>query len=598
FQTEAMIPAQAGWDPWYYAPAPQNLSLPQLFQQQVYQRYALNVYTDATTPISDYTQRCCYRKCLGLLRFSEAIADYFDLLDAAIQEITSYSMRLRDIVPAIECGNEMNHFYDTSDPAAAMEMGRFHALLAGPIMARGLGLRARLGELFCYLGDPSNLSDWDSILAWLRDTITEGMASETVRWLYAAYRPFMDPLWASLAREAGWKWWTSADAWRAGDLVHEVGFHWFTWTDGMYRAETDLRTEVAKMITTVCTDVDVHALTGGRDLTWSCCVGFMGSRPSVPITHYPRQPEDDTYYENNTLAHQGGMLVRRMLAAITQATPPTFVTWYSSMDGLTSAISGWDLYSSTGIRNVLFIDTSGGAAAAEPQGPFPAEPEYFVCQVHAWRRPAWYALRRLAWLRARSAVIEQVYSNPDCGAMAIRLVARDGFLPPEALSSPQEVTTYRYAYVCWLDQQGAAEDSVAEWVLRLFTGHPGWEELPLVPGSSCGAPATPNPDALDFPGDEQVDWSATPQESWVEDLTTEFLQILAIHVLPAEPTSNPAPICVLCDHEVVGISLQRSGVAGPVLIESEDITSPPAGQVGLQNALRGGPVGLQPPQKS
>ncbi|MFH1469594.1 MAG: hypothetical protein ABIO70_34735, partial [Pseudomonadota bacterium] len=46
FQTEAMIPAQAGWDPWYYAPAPQNLSLPQLFQQQVYQRYALNVYTD------------------------------------------------------------------------------------------------------------------------------------------------------------------------------------------------------------------------------------------------------------------------------------------------------------------------------------------------------------------------------------------------------------------------------------------------------------------------------------------------------------------------------------------------------------------------
>jgi hypothetical protein len=45
-------------------------------------------------------------------------------------------------------------------------------------------------------------------------------------------------------------------------------------------------------------------------------------------------------------------------------------------------------------------------------------------------------------------------------------------------------------------------------------------------------------------------------------------QHLDLEILPSDPATDPAPICVLCDHEVVGMSLRREPIAtGEVILE-------------------------------
>jgi hypothetical protein len=465
----------------------------------------------------------------------------------------------------------MDTFYDLTSHetmlAAAREFGRYHALLTGPIMARGLGLRGRLGETFFWYKDHA---DWDRIVLWLRKTITAGVVEEVWRWYQAAFAPGDDPLWESLAQEAGWTWWTSPGAGCAGDLVHEVGFHSFTWIDSPddkanYRPETDFAEEAAKLVDAVARHGDVWAALG-HYLEWSCCVGFQGSRPSHPAWN-------DEYFEGNTLAHQGGMLVRRMLAAHSQQPLPTFVTWYSSMDGLTAGDRDWGLYASCGLRNVLF---EGDLAALDKLGPLPTDEGLFVCGTHAWPRPAWFTLRRLAWLLARARRVEWRYSNPTSGAALIRLVATGSFydpLEPAAIAVwPDRARAYGYAYIAWVDGTTAAKAGVTSLVITLETPSGVWsphdrfwKTLPLVPTVDCGGPSSiPPTDGLGFASEVSTDWDATPQRSTVTERWGGGVDTLEIEVLPSDPADNPSPICVLCDHEVVGLRLTRvvSGVTG------------------------------------
>ncbi|MFH1463646.1 MAG: hypothetical protein ABIO70_04595 [Pseudomonadota bacterium] len=145
FQKHAYIPVDAGWDPWYWGFTGRASAA------VTYQRYALNLWREDPGEGS-YAQDCCYRKCLGLLTFADLVGEYLGLLSEAIEDCTGGAVTLTDIVPAVECGNEMDTFYNLTSHetqlAAAREFGRYHALLVGPILARGLGLRARLGETF------------------------------------------------------------------------------------------------------------------------------------------------------------------------------------------------------------------------------------------------------------------------------------------------------------------------------------------------------------------------------------------------------------------------------------------------------------------
>ncbi|MFH1463636.1 MAG: hypothetical protein ABIO70_04545 [Pseudomonadota bacterium] len=180
-------------------------------------------------------------------------------------------------------------------------------------------------------------------------------------------------------------------------------------------------------------------------------MGFQGSRPSDPAW-------GDEYFVGNTLLHQGGMVVRRLLAAFTQQNPPTFATWYASMDALTECDMGWDLYSSTGLRNVLIKERTSGTPAAEPAGPLISPRGLFTCGTHAWPRPAWFTLRRLAWLLARAQRPERVYLDPTSGAVLVRLVAAESFYaspppPPSthlaALAEPAWVRGIGHSTVTW-----------------------------------------------------------------------------------------------------------------------------------------------------
>jgi hypothetical protein len=248
------------------------------------------------------------------------------------------------------------------------------------------------------------------------------------------------------------------------------------------------------------------------------------------------------------------------------------------MDALTRGETGWDLYSSTGLRNVLYGDEG---ALVEERGPYPKLQGDFEHAVHAWPRPAWYTLRRLAWLLARAQRVKRVHESPDCGAMAVLLVAREGFATPSAILSAElggaRARPCRYAYVAWLDGTKAAAAGATAWVIELripsWSVRGDWSVLPLVPVVECGS--VPPIDSYGFAGAATVDWDATPRTSTVSERWTLGAHFIDIVVTPSEPGTNPAPICVLCDHEVVGMSLRWTspvtGVAERAPIEIEGI---------------------------
>jgi hypothetical protein len=74
----------------------------------------------------------------------------------------------------------------------------------------------------------------------------------------------------------------------------------------------------------------------------------------------------------------------------------------------------------------------------------------------------------------------------------------------------------------------------------------------------CGSGSSPPADAYGFASAVSVDWDATPTANSIAERRTLSEHTLEIEVLPSDPTVNPAPICVLCDHEVVGMSLRRT----------------------------------------
>ncbi|MFH1469573.1 MAG: hypothetical protein ABIO70_34630 [Pseudomonadota bacterium] len=597
FQKDPYIPVRAGWDEWYWGFTTHSSAA------VTYQQYALNLFREDPGPGS-YAQQCCYRKCLGLLTFADLIGEYLELLDRALRACSDGAVMLTDIVPAVECGNEMDTFYELTDlqnlHAAAQEFGRYHALLQGPIMARGLGLRARLGETFFYSPN-TNTGGWYDTLYWLRETITQGVVEELDRWVSTVLAPEADPLWESLAEEAGWSWWTSAGVSGPGDLVHEVGFHWFTWVDSLgpqsfYRPETAFAEEAAEFVERVARhDAVKEAL--GHDLDWSCCVGFQGSEPSDPITTGTIM-ERDQFFLGNTLPHEAGMLARRMLAPHALQHPPTFVTWYSSMGGLTAGDRVWGLYASCGLRNVLFKEFP---ETLEQLGPLPPDDPSFACGTHAWPRPAWFTLRRLAWLLARTQRVECRYSDPTSGAVLIRLLATGSFhdpLEPAAVAVwPYRASAYRYAYIAWVVGSTAVNAGVTSLVITLETPSVVWSPqdrfwkmLPLVPTVDCGGlSSTPPTDGLGFAGAISADWDATPQGSTVTEHWGGGVDTLVIEVRPSDPAGNPAPICVLCDHDQVGIELRRiCSTTGEIPGDIRENAGTPAGAVTARTRVQDG----------
>jgi hypothetical protein len=548
FQSAAYAPSAAGWDKWYWD---LGVGTGEAALLRNYQRYALNLLR-ASGDDDAYTQQVVYRKCFGLLSFASAIADYFELLDQAIRSCSSGSACLLDVVPAIECGNEMNTFYKLEAnhiDDAAREMARYHALLSAPIMAKGLGLEARLGEAYFWIQEPAQ---WDRTVRWLRLTITLGLVEELDRWWELSLDPESDPEWSAIAasREVQWEWWEGVAQVR--DLVHQVGFHWFTWSNETYRDENALHSEVDDLIYQVAEHPDVVALLG-RSLDWTCSLGFQGSRPSLPGADLAKE-----CFEGNTLAYQGGMVARRMLAALGHSRTPRFVTWYTMMPGLSECDIPWRLFASTGLRNTLFEPPKASSGLTEPVGPVSQYSGTFLHEAHAWRRPSWFSMRRVAWLLARTKRVERLFGHSFASAMLLRLEAEDGFyLPASAvisMSGDWEPERFRYAYLAWIGGEPGGTARFAGLTVRLHTrGGGGWVVMPLVPRVTCVG--SDDVDENDFPDIESADWDSTPQTSTVRDVSAVGGQTIQIDVKQSHPETNPSPICVLCNH-----TLSRVGV--------------------------------------
>ena len=223
------------------------------------------------------------------------------------------------------------------------------------------------------------------------------------------------------------------------------------------------------------------------------------------------------------------------------------ICWHSYLAGVqsTQSASGWGLFSAHGLRNDLYSGTR------------------YRRSFDSWRRPSWFAYRRLVWLLGQASSVELLHNSGQVSL--VRLTSTVGFrLPvdPESSGSvdwdpgshgPSDAP-WRYAYVAWMDQIAAAG---RRWYLELWDPEgAGYDLLSMVPSVqpyveidiSSGAvnpPADPN----GFAGGEAVDWH-WPGWGWptIKTLARDGGQQITVQLRPLDNAADrPAPICLLTD---------------------------------------------------
>lgn len=183
------------------------------------------------------------------------------------------------------------------------------------------------------------------------------------------------------------------------------------------------------------------------------------------------------------------------------------VAWYTQMSSIRQCDDQWDQMTGIGLRNDLVKEN-------HPEWyKNVTSPIDFMCESSAVRRPAWFALQRLAWLldrTERSTVYEWV-DDPErtsVSSVLVRLRAKSGSEYYDLDSEEEEPQGWRYAYICWCDLDYPAPSHY--WASIRYGSV---DVLSLVPevdyGSyTAGTTGTVPDDGNGFPDVETVDWLA------------------------------------------------------------------------------------------
>ena len=174
-----------------------------------YQRYALNVWP--TEPgryfpyVDPYQLECARRKSHGVAAFSWKIGEWLAVFERIVQQ-GDPAFVLYDVVDAVELCNESSGCWAISvnDEAIAhpnlvtygqMEMGRFQALLAGPLRQRfpAMKFRYELPSWHGQEGDAERADEVASMQQWLSGVITLGLVSEVAWWSRSGASKVMCP---------------------------------------------------------------------------------------------------------------------------------------------------------------------------------------------------------------------------------------------------------------------------------------------------------------------------------------------------------------------------------------------------------------------
>lgn len=534
-------PDAKGWDEFY---TPDGGTAPSA-GEFAYQQYVVNVWPttqgEENVQSSSFALECRRRKCLGIAAFAFKVGDWLYRVDTALRSIGAGT--IYDVVDTIDIGSELNQFWATPDlvrPAshdrpptteeqvrhASLEVGRYLALLAGPIRVWNPRMQFRI-DLETWLPVPGfdpHGSGWidgfPQELQWVRRVIADGMTRE-VRWWAAiqAVRyggaPTAVTDWLASEAAAGFAWPQDplgVGLPSAGDLLHQVGvncYHGYN-TDSAdrpfeaaYASAPRLAWDVARLASTL-------ASIPGFGLTMTVGeIGFAavdpGSKEATGATEWA------PYYDGTSEALQAAMHVRTILtllaSGVESAFPYTFN--YGVLPNLASypgsSFCAWLASASTGLHNDIAYDATGEGG----------ELSYTYRQeVECWPRAAWFANRRLLWLLAQSgarprASMSVRVSDPLSGLTVIRLVF------PSKLSTDPDgaaLTTLdgavalvpvRFAYLVWIDQYGAAEEVHLQFAFP--PADESWTLLPLVP--LVTPPVAPAPGPHGYAEPSAVDWA-------------------------------------------------------------------------------------------
>ncbi len=556
------VPAGDGWHDWYwYDHSPGSAT--------VYQGFGLNIYPTVTDDgASLYDAECARRKCLGVAAYAAAVADYLQLIDATM---SGYGVGLEEVLPGLEYSNEMDHYWGgpaLPDNPAGREYGRYMALLGGPIQqAFGSRIRFHFSDLLGWVGTENH---WEQALVWLQASAGIGLPAECNRlqrfWSEEGVKDHAQDWAATIAAQDELTYWPPR-VWSSKEpapslLLHQVGLHFFHQTDfyanvgssgwfDNYRDEVQLGEELDQLFE----KLDSLA---GLELAWTMgAIGFPAELPLVP-DHIPSKTNPgDQYYGGTTPKYQAGMVVRRLLYSLARGAKTAFQYTHmatladqTKQEGQTEQQDGkWLMLASSGIRNDAFNPWASGEDWHNP-----ADSEDFLQEDHAWRRPAWYSVRRLAWLLHQTGMIEPIFADNARG-VALRLTAIeryastfDGVLATSSQLRPGEETPIqagRYALIAWQDElRCTSGDDLRLELSKLATQ--SWRLLSLIPDVD---PSTTTPaDRLNYPEGELVDWSGGRNDGggWTTATVTRTAT-LEVTVPRADPEENPAPLCLLLD---------------------------------------------------
>ena len=299
----------------------------------------------------------------------------------------------------------------------------------------------------------------------------------------------------------------------------------------------------------------------GFDLSWSL------TAMCFPAT-YPDDPgEEDSWYPDTNPAYQAGIAARRICYVKARGDAPDVVLWYTAMAKITGAgesHSSWGKYTATGIRNDVVIPRDPPVSVVQEGRCAGVATGAFHSQEHAWRRPVWYTLRRLAWLWRRTKSASFIRHQESDRTVVLRLEAYDEalFRDPSADATLYGATVvgratggYKYAYIAWMDEL-APEDAGESFTISLFyIGDGEVQILPLVPRVDYTQSDT---GAMDeetrYPDFEAVEWTEELADSKIYDDGTGHLQIAVMRAGP----DNPAPLCFLTDAASAGMQRVES----------------------------------------
>jgi len=177
---------------------------------------------------------------------------------------------------------------------------------------------------------------------------------------------------------------------------------------------------------------------------------------------------------------QAGMLVRRMVQLRALGVAPVGWHAYISTTKQEDEQGTWSYFTGMGLRR----DVMGEREKFKDRG---------------FRRPGWYAMRRLAWLLSQSTNIEAVV-NTSYGAV-YKLTTPRGVASPTAWEDRSAPRRWNGVLVAWLDQaMGATNRNI---YVRADEVH----RAPLVPTVTYPDPGTAASDENGWPSGETVDWA-------------------------------------------------------------------------------------------